>query len=259
MRQLNRISTGYQRFDLTASCRLYAIYCVPLSSTSLPRPLLRDEVEARLRAAIIDGTLAPGEQLRDQEIAAQLGVSRTPVREALLELSRSGLVRTLPGRSTVVAPVEDEEVCHARDVVAAMHRLAARVGTPRLTPHGLAEMRRHNDEFRAAHARGDVEASLISDDAFHGILIEACGNDAIRTVLALYQPVLLRAERLRFSSAHEALTSAERHDALIAACESGDATAAAEIAEGIWMHLIPTTPTSPHPAGSPHPDKDTPA
>ncbi len=231
---------------------------MPLSPAALTRPLLREEVEARLRAAIIDGSLAPGEQLRDQEIATQLGVSRTPVREAILELSRSGLVRTLPGRFTVVSPIDDEDVRHARDVVAAMHRLAATTGAPRLTPEQLAAMHRSNADFRAAHARGDVDAALAADDTFHDVLIDACGNDAVRTVLALYQPVLLRAERLRFAS-REAATSADRHDALIAACEVGDAHAAAAIAEGIWMHLIADA-ALPFPIDSAPPrDKETPA
>ena len=71
---------------------------MPVPSVTLPpRPLLRDEVYERLRDAIVDGTLAPDEQLRDTELATWLGVSRTPVREALLELGRSGLVRSLPG------------------------------------------------------------------------------------------------------------------------------------------------------------------
>ncbi len=76
-----------------------------LSLTPVPRALLRDDVHARLRDAIVDGTLAPGEQLRDVELAERLGVSRTPVREALLELARAGLVTATPGRSTVVAPL----------------------------------------------------------------------------------------------------------------------------------------------------------
>src|SRR5918995_4693948 len=73
-----------------------AIYCMPIpavDSPSLARSLLRDDVYARLRDAIVDGTLLPGERLRDLDLAAWLGVSRTPVREALLRLGQAGLVQ----------------------------------------------------------------------------------------------------------------------------------------------------------------------
>ena len=73
---------------------------IPSSSPFKGRTLLRDDVYRQLREAIVDGTLAPGESLRDGEIAEWLGVSRTPVREALLRLAESGLVVARPGRST---------------------------------------------------------------------------------------------------------------------------------------------------------------
>ncbi len=79
---------------------------IPQDAPALRRSLLRDDVFTRLRDAIVDGTLAPGEQLRDLELAAWLGVSRTPVREALLRLGEAGLVVARPGRSTVVTPLD---------------------------------------------------------------------------------------------------------------------------------------------------------
>ena len=79
----------------------------------------------RLRDAIVDGTLAPGEVAARHELATWLGVSRTPVREALLRLGETGLVQSAPGRSTVVAEI-DLAVRDAQSVVAAMHRLAVR-------------------------------------------------------------------------------------------------------------------------------------
>ena len=81
---------------------------------SQPRSLLRDDVYRRLRDAIVDGTFAPGEQLRDGELAAWLGVSRTPVREALLRLAEAGLVVAQPGRSTTVSPLDVRAVRDAR-------------------------------------------------------------------------------------------------------------------------------------------------
>lgn len=130
------------------------------TETLAPRPLLRDTVLGRLRDAIVDGTLAPDEQLRDAELAAWLGVSRTPVREALLELSRAGLVQTVPGRSTVVSPIDPAVLRDAQAVVGAMHALAVRTAVPLLTPGDLDAMRAANERFRAGRDADDLDAAL---------------------------------------------------------------------------------------------------
>ena len=107
------------------------LHIAPVPAETLPRrALLREDVLARLRDAIVDGTLAPGEQLRDGDLAAWLGVSRTPVREALLELGRAGLVRAVPGRSTAVAPVDAAAVrdAQAGDIPASSTVLYAHLG-----------------------------------------------------------------------------------------------------------------------------------
>ena len=191
----------------------------------------------KLRDAIVDGTLAPGESLRDGELAEWLGVSRTPVREALLRLGESGLVIARPGRSTVVAVVDEDAVRGARDVVAAMHELAARVAVPALAPDQLEVMRAANERFAAAIEKGDADAAVAADDAFHGVLIEGARNPALTAVLDLYTPVLRRAEQLRFLSV-DRFSSAERHSRLIDLCAAGDAAGAAELAYQTW-HSLP--------------------
>ena len=139
----------------------YAIYCMPIPTEARPpRPLLRDDVLDRIRDAIVDGTLTPGEQVRDADLATWLGVSRTPVREALLELGRAGLVRSSPGRSTVVSPLESDDVRDAQRVVAAMHRLAVLTAVPRMTAVDLDRMRAANARFAAAHAAGDAAKAM---------------------------------------------------------------------------------------------------
>lgn len=190
----------------------------------------------RLRDAIVDGTLAPDEQLRDTQLATWLGVSRTPVREALLELSRSGLVRSLPGRSTVVAPLDASGVRDAQAVVAAMHRVAVEAAVARLTSADLDRMRDANARFDAAQRKGDADAALAADQEFHAVAIEVCGNAAVRAVIAQYEPVLHRAERLRFRST-EGRDSVHRHARLIELCGAGDVAGAAELAEQTWRSL----------------------
>src|SRR5262245_4140301 len=125
---------------------------MPIPQTDAPprRALLRDDVYTRLRDAIVDGTLTPGEQLRDQEVAAWLGVSRTPVREALLRLGQAGLVYAAPGRSTTVATLDARAIRDAQAVVASMHQLAVELAVPQLGASDIASMREANGRFAAA-------------------------------------------------------------------------------------------------------------
>lgn len=203
---------------------------------AMPRSLLRDDVYLRLRDAIVDGRLEPGRQLRDGELAEQLGVSRTPVREALLKLADSGLVEAQPGKSTVVTPLVDDHVRDARDVVAAMHEVAVRTAAELLTGTDLDTMRAANERFAAAMRAGDTEAALRADDEFHDVPVVAAANRAVRSVLDQFTPVVRRAERLRFSGLSGA-DSVRLHLALIAHLEAGDADAAAQVAFETWHSL----------------------
>ena len=216
---------------------------VPLASAVVDRTLLRDDVFGRIRDAIVDGTLAPGEQLRDLELASWLGVSRTPVREALLRLAGAGLVESTPGRSTVVTPLDLRAVREAREVVAAMHQVAVREAVGRLTRSDLAAMRAANRRFRQAVARQDLSAAVHADDDLHGVAVTVAANRAVVAVLDQFTPVLRRAEILRFSSLG-GRASVGRHDQLIRLCAEGDADAAATVAYDTW-HTLPTSAEQP--------------
>lgn len=212
---------------------------IPPSAGAVDRRLLRDDVYGRLRDAIVDGTFAPGEQLKDHELAEWLGVSRTPVREALLRLADAGLVVALPGRSTTVSTLDGRALREARDVVAAMHELAVREAVPALTRADLQAMREANRRFRAAVRAGDVEAALRADDDLHGVPLSVSGNRSLATVLDQFTPVLRRAERLRFASLG-GRASISRHDQLIRLCAAGDTEGAATVAFDTF-HSLPTT------------------
>jgi DNA-binding GntR family transcriptional regulator len=209
---------------------------IPRSAPVIERHLLRDSVYHHLRDAIVHGVFAPGEQVRDVELAAWLGVSRTPVREAMLRLSDAGLVVAQPGRSTTVSTLASRDVRDARDVVAAMHEVAVREAVAGLTPAHLDAMRAANRRFGTAVERGDVNAALRADDDLHGIPVTVAANRALATVLDQFTPVLRRAERLRFSTLG-GRASIARHDELIRLCAAGDADQAAVIAFDTWRSL----------------------
>ncbi|WP_322921472.1 GntR family transcriptional regulator [Nocardioides renjunii] len=229
---------------------------VPPSAAPIRTSLLRDAVHDRVRDAIVDGTLAPGEVVRDTELAAWLGVSRTPVREALLRLGETGLVRAAPGRSTVVARIDLDEVRAAHSVVAAMHRLAVAEAVERLTAEDLELMRDANARFAAALRGSDTAAALRADDDFHAVPVTASGNRAVATVLDQVGPVVRRLERRRFAS-HAGEESVALHDRLVEACAAGDADAAAEVSFRTWHTLAELIPDPDQPVPD-QPSQETP-
>lgn len=209
---------------------------VPSSTAVRARTLLRDDVYLTLRAAIVDGTLEPGERLRDPELELWLGVSRTPIREAMLRLERAGLVITRPGRATMVAPVDGPEVTDAQQVAASLHELAARLSVPRLAADDLERLRAAADDFAAALDDDDVDRALEADDRFHAVFVEASGNRMIVEVLDGATAVLRRVERLRFSSL-DGRGSVEQHERILAAATAGDAELAARLTRENWLAL----------------------
>ncbi|KAA9111095.1 GntR family transcriptional regulator [Microbacterium rhizomatis] len=209
---------------------------IPSAVRVQPRELLRDNVYMSLRDAIVDGTLAPGERLRDTEIESWLGVSRTPIREALLRLERAGLVVSRPGRSTTVAPFDAASTVSAQQVAASMHELAARLAVPLLTESELSELEHANSALERALADGDTEAALHEDDRFHEVLVRVGRNTMVAEVLEIATPLLRRVERLRFAS-FGARDSVAQHAAIIAAARAGDADAAATLSRENWLSL----------------------
>ncbi|WP_028061903.1 GntR family transcriptional regulator [Solirubrobacter soli] len=209
---------------------------VPADKAALERDLLRDRAYTTIRDAIVDGTLQPGERLRDQELTQWLGLSRTPVREALSRLEQDGLVETEPQRFTRVAPLDRRAARDAFPIVAAIHALAAELGVPRLTAADLDAMRAANDDFAQALKADDVDAALAADDAFHAVLLTASANSELTKTLDRLMPRLRRLERLRFGSL-AGRGSVRQHDEILAAAKHQDVKTTAERVRENWLSL----------------------
>lgn len=200
------------------------------------RTLLRDQAYASIRDAIVGGDIPPGSVVRDADLAASLGLSRAPVREAFSRLVDEGLLETKPQSHTRVTPLDAADVRDAAAVVRAMHELAARSAVPHLQPPHLYAMRAANRRFAAAVRSGDVEGALRADDDLHGVLVTACGNRAAAATITRYTPLIRRLERQRFGEG-VACGSADLHERLIDACADGDADAAVAVTTEIW-HVL---------------------
>jgi len=202
----------------------------------IERPTLSRTVYETLLRAIVAGDLAPGARVRDTALAEELGVSRTPVREALRRLEDEGLVETRPNVESRVAPVRAERAAQAFPVVAALHALAARLGVPALTAADDAALAAHDSARTAALQRGEVVAAIEADDAFHGVLLAAAGNDELARALARLMPQIRRLDVLHFSALAEG-RSHDGHARILAACRRRDATEAARLVEASFLAL----------------------
>jgi DNA-binding GntR family transcriptional regulator len=201
------------------------------------RSLLRDRAYRLLRDAIVTGELEPGAVIRDVELAERVGLSRTPVREALARLADDGLIETKPHSWTRVTPLLVRDVRDAVIVVRAMHELAVRLAVPLMTERHHESMRDANRRFAAALDAGDVPAAIDADDALHDVPVAVVGNRIVASTIERQLPTIRRLEKLRFGSLL-GRRSIGFHDQLIEACADGDVETAVAITTRIWTTLL---------------------
>nr|WP_278189952.1 GntR family transcriptional regulator [Brevibacterium sp. ZH18] len=197
---------------------------------------MRDDVYRSIRDAIVRGQLAPGEQLRDQELGAWLQVSRTPVREALQRLAQAGLVVAQPGRMTRVAPEDPDTIAHARQIAAELHALAMSLAFASLTDSDLQAMETANDELRSALNNAEIDAAVTADDDFHDVALTRSGNPLIPDHLEVVTATLRRTEHLHFDSL-KGSASPDQHARIIAAVRASDQASAVELTRENWSTL----------------------
>ena len=204
-----------------------------------------EQVYVRLRDLIVQGLLSPGSRIIETDIATRLGVSRTPVREALQRLQQEGFVNGTPGAQQsrlTVAPLTRADVNELLNVVGALEGFgayeAAALDESRRRVLA-AELREINDEFNRAGRKSPPEHSSLydADDRFHRRIVEAAGGPRL---LALHDSVKPQAERyIRMYISmltSDIRASVAEHDAIIAAIEDGDADAAQVAVQTNWRH-----------------------
>ncbi|MDX6700412.1 MAG: hypothetical protein QOF26_638 [Baekduia sp.] len=209
---------------------------VPEHPAAVERHLLRDSAYAQLCDAIVSGTLNPGEQLHDSQLCSWLGLSRTPVRDALGRLEDEGLVETAPQRYTRVTPLRLSDARHAFPVLAVLHGLATELAVPRLVDGDLEELTAHNDEFIERLRNGRREEAFAADERFHAVFVTRADNPHISQAVARLTPSLRRVENLTGVQMPGGRSIAQ-HQAIIARADGADAAGAAAAARANWMTL----------------------
>jgi DNA-binding GntR family transcriptional regulator len=202
----------------------------------VPRTSLAAGAYEVLVQAIVSGELAPGARIRDGELAAQLEISRMPVREALKRLELEGLVESIPNRETRVAPIRAERAAQAFPVIAALQALGTRLGVPALSTADDRRMTSLDRDRARALREGDVIAAIELDDAFHGVLLAAAANDELMRALERLMPQIRRLDVLHFAQLAREDASRDHAD-ILAACRRRDAHAAADLVEANYLRL----------------------
>ncbi len=195
---------------------------------------LRDTVFNQLRLQILHGELKPGERLMEVALAEKLGVSRTPVREAIRMLEQEGLAVLLPRRGAHVASIDNKQLEDMLEARRTLEAFTVNAACGRISRAQIEELRQFNMKFREAVKSGDTVTMADIDFIFHEAIARAAGNKRIMEMLQLLREQLFRYqfEYLKDTADHRHLV--EEHELICRAFEEGDNNKAVEI---IKLHI----------------------
>lgn len=166
---------------------------------------LHEEAAMRLRALIIRGDLSPGEQLVEADLCEALGISRTPLREALKLLAAEGLVQLRLNRSSLVTPILREEIDELFEAVAGIERIAAELAAVRMTARDHQKLATLQERMERHHDAGELREYFELNQQIHSFVLACARNGALKST---HDGLMARVERARFF----ALSSQERWD-----------------------------------------------
>jgi DNA-binding GntR family transcriptional regulator len=172
-----------------------------------------DGVYRVLRTAILDGTVAPGEQLRETHIAADLGISRSPLREALTKLEEEGLVVKIPFKGSFVVEVSARDVAEIASIRMLVEPYAAELSAPTLRGPERLRLKQTIEELYRATDTNDIPASVDAHLRFHRLFYELSGNTALQSLWNGWENKLrlyFAADHPTYSNLHEIAVEHER-------------------------------------------------
>jgi Transcriptional regulators len=191
---------------------------------------LRELVFEAIREAILDGRLAPGERLMEAQLAEDLGVSRTPVREAIRQLELAGFVVMIPRRGAYVADISLKDVADVFEIRGALEALAASLAAERASDEEIEEMERLLVEIGKAVEERNVERMIELDTRFHDHLYRSSRNERLGQILSTLREQIQRFRTQTLSNPARMRVALDEHRALVEALAARDAEAAARAA-----------------------------
>ncbi|MGF7049931.1 DNA-binding GntR family transcriptional regulator [Paenibacillus sp. DS2015] len=203
---------------------------IPNDFLTPSRMSAKERALSQIQRWIIDGTLQPKEQLIDADLAGALGVSRTPIREALLLLEAQGLVEVHPGKATRVSSIEKDDILKMYPVLATLHALAAELTTSLILPEQIEQLKALNAQFAESINNNDPYQAMEFDEQFHNLIVEISDNMHISSFSSSLQ-IHIRRFKYVFLKQQETDTynSVEEHTAIIEAMEKHDVAKASKI------------------------------
>jgi DNA-binding GntR family transcriptional regulator len=199
------------------------------------RKPLRDQVYQEILARVHRGDLPPGSRVRDTSLAGQLGISRTPVREALLRLSREGILDADMGRGFSVCRLDLNEMRESGAILSALEVLALQ-SSPDLPPDRLSRLSEIDREL--ATTRSDVDRLVALEEEWHRTLLQACPNARLRHMVDSLWQVPRRYMRAYLRDAGRVSLSTQHHARIIEALRRNDRDTAADRLAHHWSRGI---------------------
>ncbi len=175
-----------------------------------------------IRQAVIDGRVSPGQRLKEEDLAQQLGISRTPIREALLVLQTEGLLEATPNRGATVRAYDATELEEMYDLRAVLESHAARRAATRVTAAQLEELRASCDRFAQLLADDDLPALVAENNLFHDTILQAAGSERLAGMVRQVVALPLVYKSYVWYSPAQASASLHTHRQLVTALEQGD-------------------------------------
>jgi DNA-binding GntR family transcriptional regulator len=175
-----------------------------------------------IREAIVDGRLPPGRRLKEEELARELGMSRTPVREALLMLESEGLVESIPRRGATVRSYAVGDLDDVYQLRALLEGYAARRAATRISPDDLARLEESCDRFDRLRAEDDLLDLVKENLRFHSVIHEAAASDRLAALIRKVIEIPLVYKSFYWYSPEQKLISQHYHRQLTRALRLGD-------------------------------------
>ena len=192
---------------------------------------LREMVYEELKMQILTGAIVPGTRMMEVELANQIGVSRTPIREAIRKLEKEGLVVTEPRRGAYASQISTKDMVEILEVRQNMEGLAAFFAASRMQPEQLDDLKEVAEKYNRAVADGNMEDMITYDTRFHRIIVESCNNKILVQMIEQLQELVLRFRYIYYDDFKRAENMPEEHRLILDAIESGNADAAREAAD----------------------------
>lgn len=196
---------------------------------------LRGRVFHRLREDILSGKYREGDELKEVAIGEELGVSRTPVREAFRQLELEGLIQIIPNKGAYVTGITEKDVKDIYMIRSLLEGLCARWACEHITDAQMEEMEENIYLSKFHAAKGHLEQLAELDNRFHEILYEACNSKILEHQLRDFHEYVLRVRKKTLSNVNRGPKSNEEHEMIMEAIRSKNADKAEKLAN---MHMI---------------------